>query len=149
MITCFIATILFTLSVYMFLYAQAYDSPTKLAFLDTIKDNQGLQDAYNRIAQKRLQVYLMGGLVGSCAVILLSGLDDFRLLKTDTCLQVLSIMTVQFLVYSLYDYKEYMMDILETDSQKKAYEDLKEDMAVRYRTGLLVGLIAAIVSSFK
>ena len=149
MITCFIAIILFTLSVYMFLFTQGQNTPAKLVFLETIKDDAALNEAYSRISRRRLQVYLMGGLIGSLMVILLGGISDFKALRKDTCLQVLSIITIQFLIYILYDFKEYLSDLLETDEQRVAYEELKEDMAVRYRTGLLIGLLAALVAAIR
>lgn len=149
MLICFLTLTIFTMSIYMFIYSFGHRTPAKTVFLQTIKDDPELKEIYKRITTKRLQVYLMGGLLGSLAVIILGSLKDFKPLRKDSCLQLLTIMAVQFITYMTYEYKEYMADVLKTEAQIEAYEELKEEMMTRYRLGLLIGVLASLLGTLK
>ena len=104
----------------------------KKEFLKSLNETQKI--AYNRIAKRRMLVYLFGGLFGALFA---------KFFIEELCPQALTILTIQMIYYLTYPWPEKMKDHLETTEQKKLWKNLSSHMNQRYSAALFIGAVTA------
>ena len=104
----------------------------KKEFLNSINEKQ--KKAYNRIAKRRMLVYLFGGLFGSLFA---------KFFVDGVCPQAITIIGIQMLYYLSYPWPEKMKDHLKTKEQKDLWSNVSSHMNKRYGAALFIGAISA------
>jgi len=119
------------------------DSTTRKTFMDSL-DDQALQ-VYKDIYNRRLSVYLVGGILGCLSCIFLAYVG-FPNMQNDVCTQGLTIMLVQRVYYLLSPYPEKMDDYLISDQQRLLWNNTKKEMERRTLIASVVSVIASLVA---
>ena len=114
---------------------------------DTLNNDQ--QQRYERIVRHRNNLYLQGLVVGLLVACFVVGLVMYtHPLSTNTsygCLAVIVLFVTEFLYYMLSPKGEYMIDVLDSTEQRRAWMDVYRHMQVSMYGSFACALVASFL----
>lgn len=140
-ISCAIASAFFSGMLYFSLNPYKYN--VLKDFLNTL--NQEQLTIFNKIHKERMQIYLVGLVIG-----LLLGfifLQNNNHNKYNTCVFVSIVMGVNYLFYMIYPKSTYMLQHLKTQEQINTWQTVYKYMQYYHYTGMILGLISYVIVS--
>ena len=108
----------------------------------TVYLNPNERKIYKEIIDERKKIYFQGFFLGIFLTLLYLffcvGKNDYQVL----CVAIAITFTVNYFYYILYPKKRYMLEILDSRRENKAWLKIYRNMQTRFHLGFLFGLIA-------
>ena len=134
----------------LYLALTADKGELKQRFMATLSDKE--QERYQNIINERRNIYFKGYLVGIiCSVLFLFLTRDMKKSKLMSAGVVCTVggitLLVNYLYYILSPKSDFMIVHLDNKEQREAWLDIYRHMQVKYHTGLVLGVAAAMLAA--
>ncbi len=98
---------------------------------------------YNEIIKMRKTIYLQGLMLGFVCSLIFLFINKFKSKQVILLTSISITFVINYFYYILYPKKKYMISILNSKKENKAWLKIYKTMQIRYHVGFLFGLGAA------
>lgn len=102
---------------------------------------------YNEITKERLNIYLVGLVIGLVVGFLYLKNEKNTLVRS--CVFTVLVLAITHIVYLLAPKSKYMVTYLDTEEKRNKWLDVYKEMKYRHYMGFILGMIAYLLLSYN